>query len=174
MIDPSPAGRTANVASETAPTERWVLGHRVQSIPTGADYALLSIVTPSHTEGPPPHYHADAAEVLHVVEGRLDVMIDGNWIGLTAGRNVIVPAGAVHTFRNPADHDTRWITSFGPAGFERFFEDFGVPVTDEGAREASVAPELIGRVVAECGNYGMILAPGPKEPAADTRPVPMA
>ena len=159
MTTTSPsAGPVADVAASLAvPTERWVLGHRVQPIPTGGDYALLSIVTPAHTEGPPPHYHDDAAEVLHVIDGQLDVMVDGTWHVLTSGRNVIAPAGAVHTFRNPTDRDTHWITSFGPAGFEGFFEEFGVPVDDDGARAASLAPDLIGRVLEGCGRYGMIV-----------------
>lgn len=159
MNSPSATHATGIKAESAAATttERWVLGHRVQAIPTGADYALLSILTPAHTEGPPPHYHDAAAEVLHVIDGRLDVMVDGRWQVLTSGQSVVAPVGAVHTFRNPTERDTRWVTSFGPAGFQEFFEHFGVPVEQEGAREASVAPALIERVLAECGNFGMIV-----------------
>jgi mannose-6-phosphate isomerase-like protein (cupin superfamily) len=136
----------------------WVLGHRVTPIETLSDYALLNMVTPVGVPGPPPHYHEDAAELFLVTEGELDVMIDGEWQTLRAGESACVPRGAVHTFRNPGDTDARWVTAFSPRGFERAFVDFGIPVEQAGSVEASVADEVIGRFVAECPRYGMIIA----------------
>lgn len=89
--------------------------------------------------------------------GVLVVMGHRHWHALTSGQSVVAPVGVAHTFRNPTDHETRWVTSFAPAGFERFFHDFGVPVSQTGAREASTAPDLIERVLMECGRYGMIV-----------------
>jgi quercetin dioxygenase-like cupin family protein len=136
----------------------WVLGHRVTPIETQSEYALLNMVTPVGVPGPPPHHHDDATELFLVVEGQLDVMINGAWQTLNAGESACVPRGAVHTFRNPGQADARWITAFSPRGFERAFVDFGVPVEQDGAVQASVADEVVGRFVAECGRYGMIVA----------------
>jgi quercetin dioxygenase-like cupin family protein len=136
----------------------WVLGHQVTPVETLSDYALLNMVTPVGVSGPPPHYHADAAELFLVTDGQLDIMINGEWQTLRAGESACVPKGAVHTFRNRGETDTRWVTAFSPRGFEGFFADFGVPVERANAFEASVAEETIRRVVTECGRYGMILA----------------
>ena len=137
---------------------RWVLGHRVTPVETGADFGLLSITSPARAEGPPAHFHEDAVELFLVLEGRMEVMCDGQWHSLAAGDSFVVPKLSVHTFRNPADGEVRWITTFAPRGFERFFEDFGVPVDRENARDASLSDELIRRVVSECAEYGMILS----------------
>ncbi len=138
---------------------RWVLGHRVTPVETGADFGLLSITSPSRAEGPPPHFHEDAVELFLILEGTMDVTCDGQRHTLAAGDSFVVPKGSVHTFRNPGEAEVKWITTFAPRGFERFFEDFGVPVDRENAREASLSGELIQRVVSGCAEYGMILAP---------------
>ncbi len=146
----------------------WVLGHRVSPVETGADFGLLSIVSPPLAEGPPPHYHNDAVELFLILEGRMDVMCDGQWRSLGAGESLVIPRGAVHTFRNPADTEVKWITTFAPRGFERFFQDFGVPAERERARESSLSDEMIQRVVADSASYGMILA----TPGQPTSPTP--
>jgi mannose-6-phosphate isomerase-like protein (cupin superfamily) len=147
---------------------RWVLGHCVTPVETGADFGLLAITSPAGADGPPPHYHEDAVELFLILEGTMEIICDGQLRMLGAGESFVVPKGSVHTFRNPGDAEVKWITTFAPRGFERFFEDFGVPVDREDARAASLSREVIGRVVDECAAYGMILAaPGkPPSPAA--------
>lgn len=137
---------------------RWVLGHRVTPVETGSDFGLLSIVSPAKAGGPPPHYHNDAVELFLILEGRMEVMCDDTWHSLKAGESFLVPKGSVHTFRNPDEVEVKWITTFAPKGFERFFEDFGVPVERSGAQEESLSGDMIQQVIARCGSYGMILA----------------
>lgn len=141
-------------------TERWVLGHRVTPVETGADFGMLTVVSPGHAEGPPPHHHEDAVELFLILRGRLEVMCDGTWRSLGEGDNFVVPRGSVHTFRNPDGVEARWLTTFAPRGFERFFTDFGIPTDRADAQAASVDGALIGEVIARCGEYGMILAKG--------------
>jgi quercetin dioxygenase-like cupin family protein len=149
---PAPAAFTPR------PTSRWVLGQLVTPVQTGSDFGMLTIVTPAGADGPPPHHHDDAVELFLVLEGCLEVMIDGAWLTLGPGDNAIVPVGSIHTFRNRSEQDACWLTTFAPKGFERFFEDFGQPVDRPGSREASLAPELIQRVITRSADYGMILA----------------
>jgi mannose-6-phosphate isomerase-like protein (cupin superfamily) len=148
---------------------RWVIGHRVSRIDTEGDYALLHLITPSKTPGPPPHYHEDTTEIFFIIKGEMDVMCDGQWMHLKSGESFVIPRGAVHPFRNDSSQDVEWITAFSPKGFERFFHDFGVPVDQAGAREASVSEEMIGKVVSGCGQYGMIVQLPP--PAESTQAV---
>src|SRR5438132_13046220 len=50
--------------------------------------------------GPPVHVHPTADESYEVIEGALDVCIDGDWRTLRAGESATAPAGAPHTLRN--------------------------------------------------------------------------
>ena len=136
----------------------WVLGHHVTPLPTIGDYGLVEIVSPPHVPGPPPHHHADSAEFFYVADGCLDVQLDGAWCTLEAGESVCIPPGTVHTLRNTGTKVCRWITGWSPRGFEEFFTRFGVRSDREHAREESTSEAVIGRVVAECGELGMIVA----------------
>jgi mannose-6-phosphate isomerase-like protein (cupin superfamily) len=139
----------------------WVIGHRVTPLTCGTRTVALEVATPVGVPGPPPHHHEDCAEFFYVISGRLGVMRDGEWISLEPGQHAEVPRGVVHTFRNDGDEEVRAITGFDPAGFEAFFEEFGVDASRPGAFEASVSDEMIGRVVEDCGRFGMIIAAEP-------------
>ena len=84
-------------------------------------------------------------------------MKDGEWTSHGPGEHVEVPRGVVHTFRNDGDDEVRTITGFEPAGFEQFFEEFGVDASEPGAFEASVSDDTIQRVIEGCGRFGMII-----------------
>jgi mannose-6-phosphate isomerase-like protein (cupin superfamily) len=144
--------------TETALRALWVIGHRVTPLIVGGRVAALEVATPVGVPGPPPHFHEDCAEVFYVTAGRLGVMMDGEWSSLGVGERAEVPHGVVHTFRNDGNEEVRVITIFEPAGFEAFFEEFGVDTTKAGAFEESVSPEMIQRVVDGCGRFGMVLA----------------
>ncbi|NNE43591.1 MAG: cupin domain-containing protein [Gemmatimonadetes bacterium] len=138
----------------------WVLGHRVAPLETIGDYAMLRIQTAPGVPGPPPHHHDDAAEFFLVLSGRLEVVADGEKHLITAGETFCIPPGVIHTFSNPGEEAADWITAFSPRGFEQFFTAFGVPVEEAGALQKSVSEDMIGRVIAGCGEYGMILSKG--------------
>lgn len=142
-------------------TSLWVLGHKVRIMETDESYALVQITSPPHVPGPAPHYHKTEHEFFLVLKGTLDVMRDGHWQSATAGTFVELPPGTAHTFINTTDEDVVWITGWRPKGFQRFFEDFGVPADQTGARERSVSGEILQKVVAECEAYGMyVRGPG--------------
>ena len=136
----------------------WVIGHRVTPLTVGGRVVALEVATPVGVPGPPPHFHEDCAEMFYVTAGRLGVMQNGTWTSLGPGEHAEVPRGVVHTFRNEGDEEVRTITGFEPAGFEAFFEEYGVDVAQPGAFEESVSPEMIQRVIEGCGRFGMILA----------------
>ncbi|MBU2500518.1 cupin domain-containing protein [bacterium] len=136
---------------------RWVLGHHVKPLETAVEFALMEIRSPAGVPGPPPHYHDAISEFFYVVRGRLDLMTDGEWRTLNPGDSAVAPPGTVHTFINNGEEDALWLTTFSPRGFERFFEDFGVTEDGEKGFLASVAPDVLARVGATCGDYGMII-----------------
>jgi mannose-6-phosphate isomerase-like protein (cupin superfamily) len=73
---------------------------------------------------PPVHVHPSAEESYEVVEGALEVFLDGTWRRLGPGERATVPAGAPHTLRNASDGVTCILNSHRPAQrFEAFFRD---------------------------------------------------
>lgn len=154
----------------TRPAEGfWVLGHRARPLATIGDYGLVEIVSDPGVPGPPPHHHEGVSEFFYVAEGTLDVQVDGRWRTLQAGESLCLEPGQVHTLTNRGDAPTRWITGWSPRGFEQFFVDFGVDVQYPDGQSASVAPEMIARVQAECGHYGMVVARTPKTSGGEVR-----
>ena len=135
----------------------WLMGHKIRPIATDESYGMVEITSPPRVPGPPPHHHK-GKEFFFVVKGSLDVMSDGAWRTVTAGSFVELPPGTTHTFVNNGDEDTVWVTGWRPKGFEKFFEEFGIPAEEPDAREKSSSDALMQRVVPRIASYGMYLA----------------
>jgi quercetin dioxygenase-like cupin family protein len=85
------------------------------------EYVEMEFTLPAGSFAPPPHVHPAQVEEYEVIEGRFDVMVDGEWTSLEPGDSASVPVGALHTFKNPTDQDVRVRNWHRPA---RSFEDF--------------------------------------------------
>jgi quercetin dioxygenase-like cupin family protein len=86
-----------------------------------------------HASGTPIHVHPYATESYDVLEGKLDVFIDGKWRTLSRGESASVPPGIPHTFKNPDAIISRVRNVHAPA--MRFGEYFGTihRIVDSGA-----------------------------------------
>jgi mannose-6-phosphate isomerase-like protein (cupin superfamily) len=74
--------------------------------------------------GPPVHLHPTADESYEVIEGALDVCVEGEWRTLRAGESATAPAGTPHTLRNTTMQTVRIVNIHRPAlGFESFFRE---------------------------------------------------
>ncbi len=135
----------------------WVLGHRIRPMATDESYGLIEVVSPPHVPGPPPHFHKTEREFFFIIKGTLDVMADGDWQRYAAGSFVDLPPETMHTFINNTEEDVVWITGWRPKGFQRFFEDFGVPAQDDNASGKSVSDTVVQNVVRDVEKYGMFL-----------------
>jgi mannose-6-phosphate isomerase-like protein (cupin superfamily) len=142
----------------------WVVGHRVTILPSGDGYTYVDVFSPGRTPGPPPHRHTDCSELFHILEGRVDFKIDDNHLQLGPGESVVVPRNAVHTFQAATESGSRVITVFAPGGFDHWFRDMGVPAQEPNARELSVRPEVIERIMRDSFRYHMEIV-ARKEPA---------
>ncbi len=101
----------------------------IKSIAPSEAYVLFEVANPQDS-GPPPHMH-HWDEVMYVLEGTVDVMVDGNVTTANAGSTVSVPAGTLHNFKGRGPSGSRFLVFASPAGIERFFEELdreiGVP-----------------------------------------------
>jgi mannose-6-phosphate isomerase-like protein (cupin superfamily) len=66
---------------------------------TGGQLLEMEWELPADGWAPQPHIHPDLTEEYEVLDGSLDVLIDGGWRTLRPGEAISVPPGAVHTFR---------------------------------------------------------------------------
>lgn len=140
---------------ETSRIARWVIGHHISPVEVTGNYDMVIGKTPAKVQGPPPHFHKGFHEVFVVLEGELDFLIDGQPRKLKAGDTVNLTPETVHTFSNNADAECRWVNIHSPKGFYSFFEDMGVPESEQEAMAKSVDGALIQKVVEKAADYDM-------------------
>jgi quercetin dioxygenase-like cupin family protein len=66
----------------------------------GGEFVEMIFTFPPGSFAPPPHTHPGLVEEYEVIEGELDVMVDGSWRTLSAGESASVPPDTSHTFKN--------------------------------------------------------------------------
>ena len=77
-----------------------------------------------HSPSPPVHVHDNAEDSFEIVEGRLDVKLDGTWRTYGPGERAAAAPGHRHTLRNSHDEPVRFINRHRPAADnEGFFRD---------------------------------------------------
>jgi quercetin dioxygenase-like cupin family protein len=110
---------------------------------TGGEEVEMEFVLPTGCVPPPPHIHRRQVEEYEVLEGRFDVVIEGEWRTLEPGDTASVPVGALHTFRNRSGATVRVRNWHRPAmRFEEFIER-----TSRTLRAAGVTRKRDPRVV---------------------------
>ena len=101
---------------------RWEITR--SSADTGGELFEASNWVDPGMAGPPVHVHPTAEESYEVVEGALDVYIDGVWRTLRSGESATAPAGVAHTLRNATSEPVRIVNIHRPAlQFESFFRE---------------------------------------------------
>ena len=98
--------------------------------------------------GPPRHTHRNQLEVFHVIDGIIRFEVNGKSFERKAGAAAVVPAGAVHAFRNIGATPAVIHFEMLPAGDSE--EAFDLMVRGE-----------IGDIEAFFDKYGMDLAGPP-------------
>ncbi|MDX1440813.1 MAG: cupin domain-containing protein [Rubricoccaceae bacterium] len=75
------------------------------------------------TGGTPLHTHPKALESFEVLQGKLDLRVNGSWRTLTAGETTSIEKGIPHTVRNASDEVTRVTMTFQPAlKYDEYFD----------------------------------------------------
>jgi mannose-6-phosphate isomerase-like protein (cupin superfamily) len=125
---------------------------RVPSEAVGGALGVIEMVAAPGAKGPPVlHRHTDIDWHGHVLEGTVAMELDGSVVTLPAGSMVLVPRGTAFRWWNDSATDpVRWVCTYTPGGFERYFTDMadalgslGRPPTP--ADIAAAAPALWAR-----------------------------
>ena len=121
---------------------RWEIIHSTED--TDGKYLEMRFeIEGTSGDSPPLHIHPKARESYEVLEGMLEVNVDGEWKEVPAGEKHTVSPGTPHTFRN--EEPVELINIHQPAlEHERFFRRFHKLVTEEGV---SLPPESFNSFV---------------------------
>ncbi len=137
---------------------RWVILETADE--TGGERFKTRMELDEHGELPP-HRHPTAEESYEVIDGELEVQVDGEWSTVEAGEKVVVPPDTEHAFRNTGPAEV--INVHQPAmQFEEFFRRFhrlkterGVPMPPDGLRSAI----LLGMLLVEHEDEQVAVSP---------------
>jgi quercetin dioxygenase-like cupin family protein len=100
-------------------------------------FVAMEFTLPPGSVAPPPHVHPTPVEEFEILEGELDLMIDGNWRTLIVGESVSVDPGTVHTFKNNCGKTVRVHNVHRPAvRFEDYIEHIHELTTARGIKVA--------------------------------------
>lgn len=126
-----------------------------------ADGRLLQLLCRDRRGGAPPmHIHHREDETFYVIAGEMSFFIGGERIEATAGDFVFAPKDIPHAFLVTSDR-AEYLTSFSPAGAERFFSEIAPPVVpgEPAPSPRQPDPEEFARIAA---SYGIeIIGPPP-------------
>ncbi len=82
------------------------------------ELGVLEFTTGPGYAGPGPHYHSRHVDAFHVLEGELELRLDGEAVRAGAGTTVLVPPGVAHAFTSPGPGRARFLNVHAPnAGF---------------------------------------------------------
>jgi len=73
------------------------------------------------------HRHHNEAETIYIVEGDVEIELDGARSRLSAGQTIHIPRNVIHASANIGQQTARRVVLFSPAGMERFFLEAGAP-----------------------------------------------
>lgn len=126
---------------------------------TGGAYGLMEhLLTPA--ANPPLHVHTDEEEGFYVLDGEIELEVDGDLVHAAPGTFALVPRGAVHRFRVLSETARVLVLASAPGGapgggVEAFFDAVGEPAPAPVLPEPAV-PDL-GVVGAAAARFGIEL-----------------
>ena len=135
---------------------------------SGGESVEMEFVLGPQCLPPPPHVHPHQVESYKVLEGSLELLVEGSWRTLRIGDSASVPVGMSHTFRNSSGSIVRVQNWHKPAmQFEKFIEMTSRRMASAGVRSKRDPRALIYL------SMGMIEFSGTLSPSRKRELVPM-
>ncbi|HSL44582.1 MAG TPA: cupin domain-containing protein [Anaerolineales bacterium] len=96
--------------------------HKMTSAQTGGAYYLCEAIF-GPERGSPMHIHHYENEVITVLEGALDVRLDGEVLHVSPGGTVHLPKKFPHALQNPLKTPLKIMVYAIPGGLENYFSE---------------------------------------------------
>jgi quercetin dioxygenase-like cupin family protein len=125
---------------------------------TGGAYSLTEhLVTAA--SNPPMHVQVEEDEAFYILDGEVELEVDGHVARATPGTFAFVARGAAHTFRVLTDTARMLVICSGkPAdNLHDFFLAMGTPATERRLPEPAAPDEAL--LVEQCDRTGIMLVP---------------
>lgn len=84
---------------------------------TAGRYSVSEWWLEPNTRGPNEHQHPED-HVYYVLDGNLNLCLNGDWSEVPRGTCIVIPGGTPHTFENRGGLRTGFLTINSPGGFE--------------------------------------------------------
>ena len=118
---------------------------KTDGVEVAGAYALLE--EKFWAETTPLHRHLDAEESFYVLDGEVEVWVDGVTTTVSRGAFLVVPRGVSHGLRRVSEEPVRMLTLVSPPGFEKVFE----AVVEHGEENLLAEPERLVELAARYG-----------------------
>jgi mannose-6-phosphate isomerase-like protein (cupin superfamily) len=103
--------------------------HKLTSEQTGgAFYVCEAVFGPER--GSPLHVHHYEDEIIHVLDGAIDIRLDNEKLHAPAGGIVHLPKKIPHALQNPLNTPLRIIVHAIPGGLEHYFDEVDAALQD--------------------------------------------
>jgi|SRR5687768_3171379 len=96
--------------------------HKLTSPQTGGAFYVCEAIFPPE-RGSPLHIHHYEDEVIHVLEGAIDIRLDGKKLHAPMGGIVHLPKNIPHALQNPLKAPLRIMVCAIPGGLENYFDE---------------------------------------------------
>lgn len=139
----------AKIVRDNEGTKLHVLGnpqwHKVVGADTGEQiFEWIDDVKPG--SGIPPHVHTKEDEIFRVLQGEVELMVDGKATVLKAGDMAFAPKNIPHAWKVIGDQNAKmWVSAF-PSGMEHMFHELDA---------LPPGPPDLQKVAAICATYGI-------------------
>ncbi|MBW5447665.1 cupin domain-containing protein [Cohnella sp. CFH 77786] len=108
----------------------WYLGNlstvKANAEHTGGQFSLVEdLMAPGYET--PYHIHRKEDETFYLLEGEMEIILDGRKYQAKADHFAFLPRNIPHGFRIVGDRPARMLVMIHPSGFDRFFAELGEP-----------------------------------------------
>lgn len=76
------------------------------------------------------HRHRYEDEILHILQGQIEVRLDTETLRASAGGIIFLPKNVPHSFHNPLEEPLRIMVHTIPGGLERYFDEVDAALQD--------------------------------------------
>ena len=105
--------------------------------------------------GPPPHTHSREEEGFYVLEGEIVLSVGDERLAISAGMFANMPVGVEHAFKNESSKPARMLISVAPAGLEKMFFEFGVPLPEGSTTALPPTKDEIEKLLSVAPRFGI-------------------
>ena len=142
-------GNEAKIVKDAEGVELQIFGNPQRHKVVGKDtdnqiFEWVDDLAPG--SGIPPHVHTREDEIFRVLEGQVEIMVDGKTTTLTKGDMAFAPKNLVHSWKVVGDQKAKmWVSAF-PSGMELMFHEL---------HALPPGPPDFKKVSEICENYGI-------------------